>query len=159
MPDHSTRRRWSYSLRSLFVLVTVFCVCLGHQVTVVRNRHTLLAAMPEVDLFLKQLPDGNEFYYVDAESDWGTWLLHNSQGSSEEKRTRLFASVPWYRRLLGDRPVAIIMAPTRDADALTKAFPEAAVVHEAKPSPLAVCRSGRVMRRLTARVLAARQIG
>jgi hypothetical protein len=107
--------------------VTVFCVWLGHEVNVVRNRRALLTPLPAIDLFLKQPPDGDEFYYVSAESDWGVWLLRYSQGSSEDERERILAAVPWHRRLIGDRPIVLIQAPARDADELSKAFPEACV--------------------------------
>jgi hypothetical protein len=40
--DDTKKRRWfRFSLRTLFVLVTVLCIWLGHSLTWIRQRHTV----------------------------------------------------------------------------------------------------------------------
>jgi hypothetical protein len=78
-----TKRRWfRFSLRTLFVLVTVLCVWLGWQVHLVKQRRAFL-------------------HWVDARGGWA--LLPTQQDSS---------MIPPWRRWLGDVAIDGIAFPS-----------------------------------------------
>lgn len=106
------RRTWfRFSLRSLFVLVTLVGVWLGYQMSIVRERQALLASIvarggivTETDPSAARMPD--------------------------------IEDIPWYRRILGDRAVASIgmgaeipsgVAYPATVGRVLRAFPEAEV--------------------------------
>jgi hypothetical protein len=81
------KRRWPrFTLRTLFVVVTVFGVWLGWQLNWIRQRHVYLARRRE--LFIAQ--DKLENYNVDEQS------LSSYYGSAS-------TSAPWPLRLLGEK--------------------------------------------------------
>jgi hypothetical protein len=128
----TVRRRWPrFSLRTMFVVVTAIGCWLGYQVSIVGQRKALLAPIEEMsDIKETSGSVQSDFGYISAESEWGELLLCHSQGAAAAHRSSVLASVSWFRRLLGDRPIACVLAPTRNSDAISRAFPEAAVVDE-----------------------------
>ena len=112
------KRRWSFSLRTLFVVVTVLGCWLGWQVKIVRDRQALrreleLAASDSFEPYVAigTRVDGS------VSTTWGRkWSVN---------------PVPWYRRVLGDEPVGDLGVPngwtTSDVNRLRAAFPEAAI--------------------------------
>jgi hypothetical protein len=102
----SPRRRFQFRLRTLMIVVTIFCVVggyVGHQVQLVHQRKLLL--------------------------DWIT--AHNGEVSITLKspgRPDYRPSIPWLRRILGDRAVAGIFFSSplsvEDEGRFRDAFPE-----------------------------------
>jgi hypothetical protein len=97
------KRRWfRFSLRTLFVVVTVGCIWLGWQVKVVRDRRAALE------------------YFSEQERD--VWLF---PGPSKR-------SIPAWRRWLGDTSIATIttggMQRPQDLELARTCFPEAVVL-------------------------------
>ena len=104
------KRRWlSYSVRTLLLAVTVFCVWLGWQVSIVRDRKAMLQR-------------------IDAAGGNGTW--RDRSGGKH---------LMWHRRKLGDRFIPRITVPSSWTDEqiteITQLFPEAKVRRQAVYSP------------------------
>ena len=96
MTETKPKRRWfRFSLRTLFVLVTLLCIWLGYQVNWIYHRHKLIADFGESSL------------------PW-RYYLHSPD-------------VPLSLRILGERRVIVIYAPTSMAELAHKLFPEAEV--------------------------------
>lgn len=123
MPN--TNRRWpfSFSLRTLFVLVTVLCCWLGWEVSVVRQRRAVL----------KEAKANPAFQIVPA----AAWRQRYSPGTPP---TRV-ASIPRWRTWLGDEAIQEIVyfqyAQGYSETQLTRlktTFPEAEA-HEIFPEP------------------------
>ena len=113
------KRRWlRFTLRTLFVVVTVFSIWLGWQASVVRERMVLRKAIEDAasDSFEPYVAVGTR----DDGSTVSTWGCKWSVNP-----------IPWYRRMLGDEPVGDLGVPpgwsAGDAQHLKRAFPEAAV--------------------------------
>ena len=106
------RRRWfSYSLRTFFVVLTVFGIWLGVQVKWIRAR-----------------------------ADARRWIEAHKGPPSEIAPRSQFKWFPWSLKVLGEQPVDRIdvTVPPYDrqyADRLGELFPEAAVYVVAKPGP------------------------
>jgi hypothetical protein len=113
----SPRRRFQFRLRTLMIVVTLFCVFGGyvaHEVKIVRERRALLD---------KLLVLHHGIYSLDANKD----------------------ATPWLRRLLGDEPVDELLIPTEvsdeDAREIEAAFPEARAVNRPTPEAEATVRN------------------
>ena len=102
MSEQKPRRWFSLSLRTLFVVVTVFCCWLGSQMQVVRARNDLL----------QRLKDGK------------FQPLINVQGNYRYPST---SSIPWYRQVLGDRTQSHLFASAEKHEELAALFPEAEI--------------------------------
>ena len=97
------RRRWfRYSLRTLFVVVTVFCVWLGVQVKWIHDRHA----------FLRRYP-----YFLDLPA-------YNTQYIEITPRE----AVPWSLRILGEQEVDMLLGgelSEAEQRRIRQLFPEA----------------------------------
>ena len=108
------KRRWfSFSLRTMFVVVTVFGVWLGWQLKIVRDRKALLAEISHEQHTLEEMeadPSGNG----GSNAHWAADFP--------------FARIPLYRRLLGDKsyPHLVLEATSPQLlERIENAFPEA----------------------------------
>ena len=114
MDTAKPRRRWfRFSLRTLFVVVTLLCLWLGSQVKAVRERQAVRREFEAA---------GVKFF----ETGWV------SMGSLRSPRPYgQYQDPPFSRRLLGDRGVRGIffdrVATPADVEALS-CFPEAAII-------------------------------
>jgi hypothetical protein len=109
------RRRWSFSLRTLFVVVTLCACWYSWELHVVRKR-TAIRASAEKQTFYFQV-------------EW--------PASAKAKPSHIGA-IPWYRRLMGDEGYSVIWMPGGHGQTLVKereeihaAFPEAIMEQEA----------------------------
>ena len=110
------RRRWlrfAFSLRAMFVVVTIFGIWLGWQVKIVRERRAILAEIQRID-------EGelNE-----------TYLPLTLDGYDDDSGYYEYTRVSLVRRLLGDDSYVTIKLPTsidsQWIDRVEAAFPEA----------------------------------
>lgn len=111
-PMTASRRRWSFSRRKLLVVLTLISVLMSHSAYVMVRRYAKVAAI--------ELRGGRVFFSHPAGYEsWGGPL----------------PAVPWYRVILGDRPVYFIHPPPALSDAERQAqeceihdwFPEATI--------------------------------
>ena len=115
-----SKRRWSFSLRTLFVVVTVFGCWLGWQVKTVRDR-------------------SNARYEIEAR---GAKIAAGSVLGGSARVVRAgdpLAKLPWIRRALGDEPAGLILFPGELSPSdLEKAdyFPEACVLRNSSYIPV-----------------------
>lgn len=115
MADQHPRRWFRYSLRTLFVVVTLLCCYLGWQLSIVRQRQRALHEL-----------QGRSVQIVTAD-DWIPIAFGNPLPSR--------ASVPVVRRWLGDKAIQEIWHTPAFADSLSQSelsrfqevFPEATV--------------------------------
>jgi len=115
MDEAPKRRRFRFSLRTLFIATTLLAIWFGWQVHIVRERQD----------WRKWLED-NDGSFVSVAA-WNARPKHASA-----------ADVPIYRKWLGDEPAARIALPhgTEPADVhrAKSVFPEADRVYVLKPS-------------------------
>jgi hypothetical protein len=115
-PTTAPRRRWfSYSLRTLFVLVTVVAVWLGLELRFVRERESWL----QVNKALIRAREPIELQPIPARSVSvvGMWTYSRPTNGS----------FPFWRKWLGDAPVEYIVFPEgwTDQERVKRLFPEA----------------------------------
>jgi hypothetical protein len=127
MSESVRRRRWfSFSLRTLFVVVTVFACWLGWNVCVVRNRQSLcreiVAEHKARDGMMLNFQHGRMFVWREEH------LQHRPKTVPELSRIR---------RWLGDRTYVWPILRNTESDALITmaAFPEADIWYYAGPWP------------------------
>src|SRR4051794_285454 len=104
--DRKLRRRWfSFSLRTLFVVVTVVGVYLGWQLRIVRERKAVLAEISRV------CQGSYGFTFLDLESleSSPNPLIHQTYGVGD----REYARVSRIRRLLGDQSLVELNVPPK----------------------------------------------
>ncbi|MFN0021221.1 MAG: Hint domain-containing protein [Pirellulaceae bacterium] len=114
------RRRWgSFSLRTMFVLMTVFCCWLGWEMSVVRTRQAVLRELKQSGM-----------YQVTLASDW------QKSSPAAGKRGQSAATIPTVRVWLGDQAVQTIWYPSHfmnesqpEVRRLARVFPEATLIH------------------------------
>ena len=109
-----TNRRWfRFSLRTLFVVVTLFGVWLGWQRHIVQERKALIAELDQID---------PEFHHETLES------LEKRTGRID---TFDYARIPIVRKWLGDETVLRVWLPNAANEDLAyraeRAFPEAKI--------------------------------
>ena len=102
--DGGMKLRFRYSLRTLFILLTIVAAWLGWQVHIVQVRKTWLV-------------------HIDSHNgNWSAWDYDNLAPPFE---------LPWYRRLLGDQLIGKIMlyedCTEEDAAKIRKEFPESEI--------------------------------
>lgn len=120
----SLRRRWfSYSLRTLFVLLTAFGIWLGLKVKWVSDRRAARAWIvehPADDSWVLFRTDADEFFASRA-------------GGTSSRRALRRKPLPWMLRMLGERPVSSVFVKigpdevSYDKKILRELFPEAIV--------------------------------
>lgn len=123
-------RRWlTFSLRTMFILVTLLCCWLGWESNIVRQRQSLV----------KELRTRPHFQVTTAQ-EWGKY-------SAPGSHTPKVASVSLVRRLLGDEAIQEIgyrtysqPPPGDELARLARVFPEASVYEI--PVPLEPCHPG-----------------
>ena len=116
MTDPAVKRRWlRFSLRTLFVVVTLLAVGIGWLTSIVQARRAIRA-----ELERHAGPSFDPYKAI-------IW----EQGSISEFSGRTWTPnpIPWYRRLLGDEPVGTLGLPIdateEDRRRIQAAFPEA----------------------------------
>ena len=123
MPLPSVCRRFRFSLRTLFVVVTVICVWLGWQVHIVQHRMAMLKQLKETNVV--SVPEWRNGMWVTDPLDW----MHHSQVTV--LRVSHKSKWPsWLRRLLGDCIVTHLGFDRELTDAdrrAISAFPEAMI--------------------------------
>ena len=119
-----TRRRWfAYSLRTLFIVLTLFGVWLGWQVRIVQHRIAMLKQLRETQV--AYVPERRHGTWINAQSNW---VSHDTVTF-----VRLRDETRWpsrIRRLLGDCVVTEFGFDRRLTEAdkrAIEAFPEAAI--------------------------------
>jgi hypothetical protein len=119
IPDEPRRRWLRFSLRTLFVLVTVIACWLGWQVHVVQHRKAIL----------KQIEADGGFFPDSFKYSTGIMMFRSGDYDYQISKTR---------RSLGDRPVHSIVFRRRltaaDRHAI-EAFPEAELTAIPEPAP------------------------
>ena len=117
MTENKPKRRWfRFSLRTLFVLVTLLAMLLGYGVHVLQVVHLRSALRGNLEKqgwrFIKEWP-----------------VLTSQGGPGADHIDYVNASIPWTRQLVGDQPYSAIEYPygaTDDIIDQAKAtFPEA----------------------------------
>jgi hypothetical protein len=114
------KRRWlRYSLRTLFVVVTVFGVWLGWQASIVHERKRILSSLE------RQASDSFNPYVALFKMKQATLKLGPADWPWPTN------PIPWVRRMLGDKPVVFLGVPEtmtkHDILHIKKCFPEAAI--------------------------------
>src|SRR5262245_17735800 len=108
--DGKAKRRWlRFSVRTLLVAITILCVWLGWQVSIVRYRRT---AREKIEASGGNLLDG-----------LGGNIVLRRDGHPLQ-------SINWVRRMIGEEKVWVVWFPrtaTNDDLTTAAAFPEAAV--------------------------------
>jgi len=124
-----TRRRWfQFSLTSLFVLTTLIAIWLAWELAFIRERQAWLRKNPglaDPDRAVAPMP-------IMGATISGTALALISSPTSPPRE----AFIPWWRKWLGDAPVATIVdvnITDDDRTHLARLFPEAELV---KPPPV-----------------------
>lgn len=117
--------RWlRYGIRTLLVAVTLFCVWLGWQVSIVRERKAVLRLIGE--------RDGNFAVYEPIKDDpTSPWY----PGPTDEDYPPDL--IPWYRLIMSDLHVWHIYTGSMssvEVDRARRAFPEAEVITERNES-------------------------
>jgi len=118
-PMTAPNRPWfRFSLRTLFIVVTVFCCWLGWQANIVRERK----------LLLQSLIDDSRLSFDPLHTSFGPGnTAIEFEGSITFNRNP--PSVPWGRRMLGDNAVAILGLPSEmdkhEVARFKSTFPEA----------------------------------
>ena len=127
--EQPTRRRWfRFSLRTLFVAVTVLCVWLGWNANTVQKRKTLLREIKYCARSADRSIGEDELGYAGLETTEASpkWQPFFKSGDYEHVR------VSAIRRLLGDESCLSLHLPqSLDRNAIEraeKAFPEAVLV-------------------------------
>jgi hypothetical protein len=120
MNGERKHRRMTFSIRTLLVAVTVFCVWLGWQVNIVRSRRSMATTLnsnlfigqvvPVEDAIVKRMKTIDIFRKTDPDKSF---------------------SIPWYRRMLGDEAVLYVVVPDYLMEEAARRFPEAAIVDKA----------------------------
>jgi hypothetical protein len=119
MIETKPKRRWfRFSLRTLFVFVTIACIWLGSQASTVYHRRQLLSRLDSV--VLRGFPT------------YKTIMFHGNPCRIEgEVMTAEEYQLPWIRRAFGDKLVPIIGLPERMSPEEVKefktAFPESLI--------------------------------
>jgi hypothetical protein len=116
-------RRWfRFSLRTLFMVVTVFGCWLGWQVSIVRERKSLLRSL---ESRASDSYDPYTLIFTYPRSVDGSRLRSKIKWLPKE------GSIPWFRRLLGDEPVGSLGLPSdmpeQERRHIRQAFPEAII--------------------------------
>ena len=112
MSDSAPNRRWfRFSLRTMFVVVTVFACYFAWQFSYIQKRKAFLIYVEEV----------------------------NKNGPPTVNNSTRTASIPLWRRLLGDHAIPVISLPMElpdeDYDKAKSLFPEAEILGVPKPLP------------------------
>ena len=108
------KRRWlRFSVRTLLLAVTIFCVWLGWQVRIVRERQRLLSEIVEY---------GGEYWDYDEWDDEGNRI-----------------ELSFFRRLLGDEELGLVLlytnVPKEFQDRLRETFAHADIDVYPPPAP------------------------
>ena len=112
------RRRFRFSLRTLFVLVTVLCIWLGSQASTVYHRRQLLSRLDPV--VFRGFPKYKTIM-------WGgnPCVVEGEYSTAGEHQ------ISWIRRVFGDKLVPIIGLPERmspeEVKEFKSAFPESLI--------------------------------
>ena len=93
-PPSAPPRRWfSYSLRTLFVVVTAFCVWLGVQVKWIRDRHEAMGKHIGLEAYIVGVDDRDGIHF---------YMQHEK------------CDAPWSIRILGEKGIGtIFIGPPR----------------------------------------------
>jgi hypothetical protein len=115
MSTQTPPRRWfRYSLRTMFVVVTLFALWLGWELKFIRDRRSFLKSMDEMrEAEMAQTANGLTVAFI------GTIVRISDRG------------IPFWRRWLGDEAQALMTLPQSSTDAdmenAKRLFPEATI--------------------------------
>ncbi len=136
-PGMKTRRFCQFSLKSLFVLVTLVALPCGYvawQHSIVEKRQAMLAQINELGGNWKE-SDGNCHVFCGNARTvflYGQFISHSGT----------FVDVSSVRRLIGDRTVRVILVPNgtpiESISRIHEVFPEANIFHTVDPKVLSV---------------------
>ena len=118
MTETKPKRRWiRFSLRTMFVLVTVLCVWLGNQASSVRQRKQLLS---KLDSVVNGLPT-----YKTVNRNGQQFVLNGDFATPADLR------LSWIRRVFGDQFIPCICLPEsmspEEVGEFKSAFPESII--------------------------------
>lgn len=119
MADKPPRRWFKFSLRTLFVVITLFAVWLGWEMKFIRARQAMH----------RWFEDNN--WCCEATTDmWDAGIeLHATSYSYSDIQNRVAVAIPFWRRWLGDDRYEYILYPrdaqTDDIELAKRLFPEA----------------------------------
>src|ERR1051325_595722 len=125
-PPTPLRRRWfSFSLRTLFAVVTIFCIWFGWNVQRMRERHAMLD-------YIKTHPNEILLFLPVAQKPGYAPQAFHAQ--------RPWRKLPWFWTVLGGEPVRGIAIETAlysedDRHYIQQLFPEATVVLQQLHAP------------------------
>jgi hypothetical protein len=112
-----SKRRWlRYSIRTLLVAVSLFCVWLGWQTSIVRERRDVRALLRQRKAVVG--------------TNYDPYVLGREQGRLVHPVFTAQPSITWIRAAMGDEGVRciIVKALSRDEqERVAKAFPEARI--------------------------------
>ena len=117
MAEEKPKRRWfRFSLRTLFLLVTLACIWLGIQASTVHHRRQLLSRLDSA--VFGGLPTFNTIMFDETPA-----IVQGDYSTAGEQH------LSWIRQAFGDRLVPIIGLPERmspeEVKEFKRAFPEA----------------------------------
>jgi hypothetical protein len=107
----SPRRWFRYSLRTMFVVVTVFALWLGWELKFIRDRKAMQTWLKENGGSVMSVDEGYQIA-----GHWGGGFVP--------------PSIPWWRRMLGDEPIPSVGLPREEPkykDRCSLLFPEAEI--------------------------------
>jgi hypothetical protein len=114
------KRRWTYSLRTMFVVVTVVASWLGWNVHVVHQRQAMWRAIREEDEYRRRI--------MSSLDQWGGFPYLRIEYAQHSPTVP--TPLPLIRRLLGDEPRFRIERNTKlDAVDTKQLFPEAEIIY------------------------------
>jgi hypothetical protein len=132
MEQKPKRRLLRFSLSTLLLGVTLLCIFLAWQVSVVRQRRALLSqAMNRGGSYSALMAPRTAAELLGMSSRGPAWQL-TKDGSPSSRRFHA-STIPWFRKLLGDQPIAFIRLSRNSTDdevaQLDRHFPEATLYY------------------------------
>jgi hypothetical protein len=123
-----SRRRWfQFSLTSLFVMITLVAVWLAWELPFIRERQAWVASHPAL---VDPGSRPGKILTVTVEGDLNLVATHTLTKAGSPTKPRQPATIPWWRRIMGDAPVTRILDIGFDDDdraLAARLFPESVI--------------------------------
>jgi len=114
------KRRWTYSLRTLFVVVTIICLWFGWNINPVRERKAWRARLgPALAQPASSLNDSPNI---------ARWRIINNASKANAESPIVPQSISCVRQLLGDEPIDFLTVSSSDHARARQLFPEAWII-------------------------------